>query len=163
MEDGGAAFTAVLREAAAGGGFRGVVHTWSVAAAEAAALTVAGLAAAQRLGVGSVRWVLQGVVASGVGGRVWVVTREAVEAGGCGVRGLAQAPVWGLGKVCGLEHPGEWGGLIDVAWGDEAAGVAAVVERRWRATDGGKRSRCGTARGMWRGSYETVCGTVCGT
>ena len=103
------------------------MHTWSVAAAEAAALTVAGLAAAQRLGVGSVRWVLQGVVASGVGGRVWVVTREAVEAGGCGVRGLAQAPVWGLGKVCGLEHPGEWGGLIDVAWGDEAAGAAAVV------------------------------------
>jgi hypothetical protein len=35
-----------------------------------------------------------------------------------------QAAVWGLGRVAGLEHPGRWGGLVDVpAVLDERAGV----------------------------------------
>ena len=27
---------------------------------------------------------------------------------------LAQAPVWGLGRVVALEHPDLWGGLVDL-------------------------------------------------
>lgn len=47
--------------------------------------------------------------------RLFVVTRNAV---GPGARGapveLAQAPLWGLGRVIALEHPDLWGGLIDL-------------------------------------------------
>ena len=50
------------------------------------------------------------------GGRLWVVTRgtqlpAVVEAAKVEP---AQAPLWGLGLVAALEHPGRWGGLIDL-------------------------------------------------
>jgi len=36
------------------------------------------------------------------------------------MRGVAQAPVWGLGKVIALETPGVWGGLVDLTSDIEA-------------------------------------------
>ncbi|UED87409.1 type I polyketide synthase [Streptomyces profundus] len=50
------------------------------------------------------------------GGRLWLVSRG----GALGVVGsdvgsvLEASQVWGLGRVVGLEHPGGWGGLLDV-------------------------------------------------
>ncbi|WP_162684419.1 type I polyketide synthase [Streptomyces populi] len=51
---------------------------------------------------------------------LWCLTSGAVSTGaGSGpARGPAapaQAQVWGLGRVVGLEHPDRWGGLVDVA------------------------------------------------
>ncbi|SCL53933.1 type I polyketide synthase [Micromonospora eburnea] len=46
---------------------------------------------------------------------MWLVTSGAVSAGDWDpLASTAQAQVWGLGRVAGLEHPERWGGLIDV-------------------------------------------------
>ena len=46
---------------------------------------------------------------------LWCVTRGAVAAAPSEpVPGLAQAAVWGLGRVAALEHPQRWGGLVDL-------------------------------------------------
>ena len=46
---------------------------------------------------------------------LWTLTRGAVSTGKAdALRQPAQAPVWGLGRVAALEHPGRWGGLIDL-------------------------------------------------
>ncbi|MEV5162580.1 type I polyketide synthase [Streptomyces sp. NPDC053728] len=46
---------------------------------------------------------------------LWCLTRGAVSVDGSGpLTGPAQAQIWGLGRVIGLEHPERWGGLIDL-------------------------------------------------
>ncbi|WP_423203139.1 type I polyketide synthase [Krasilnikovia cinnamomea] len=46
---------------------------------------------------------------------VWVLTRGAIATGhGDAVTDPRHAAVWGLGRVAALEHPGRWGGLIDL-------------------------------------------------
>ncbi|MEV4141491.1 type I polyketide synthase, partial [Dactylosporangium sp. NPDC049742] len=46
---------------------------------------------------------------------LWCVTAGAVSTGpGDPLRAVAQAAVWGLGRVIGLERPGRWGGLVDL-------------------------------------------------
>ncbi|MFH8979160.1 SDR family NAD(P)-dependent oxidoreductase, partial [Streptomyces sp. NPDC017890] len=54
---------------------------------------------------------------------MWCATRGAVAAGpGDTVTHPAQALVWGMGRVAGLECPGRWGGLVDLpATADERA------------------------------------------
>ncbi|MDJ0756201.1 MAG: amino acid adenylation domain-containing protein [Ardenticatenaceae bacterium] len=53
--------------------------------------------------------------------KLWIVTRGAqpVTPGGPAVN-LLQAPLWGLGRTCAVEHPEIWGGLIDL---DPQAGI----------------------------------------
>ncbi|MDX2828649.1 type I polyketide synthase, partial [Streptomyces ipomoeae] len=46
---------------------------------------------------------------------LWCVTRGAVSVGDAEqVASAAQAGVWGLGRVVGLEQPGRWGGVLDL-------------------------------------------------
>ncbi|MBL1103056.1 SDR family NAD(P)-dependent oxidoreductase [Streptomyces sp. 5-8] len=45
---------------------------------------------------------------------MWLVTGGAVHADGDDLHSPAQAQVWGLGRVAGLEFPQRWGGLIDL-------------------------------------------------
>ncbi|GAB2567624.1 hypothetical protein GCM10027087_02630 [Paractinoplanes abujensis] len=55
------------------------------------------------------------LVRAGISAPLWVLTRGAVGTGpGDPVRSLAQAQVWGLGLVAGLELADRWGGLIDL-------------------------------------------------
>ncbi|MFI2779941.1 SDR family NAD(P)-dependent oxidoreductase, partial [Streptomyces sp. ALB3] len=56
---------------------------------------------------------------------LWCVTRGAVQVSGSTDRtvSVAQAQVWGMGRVVGLERPGTWGGLIDLP----ADGVGARI------------------------------------
>jgi len=58
---------------------------------------------------------------------MWLVTYGAVAAGPGESPDLAQAPLWGLGRVLGLEQPRWWGGLVDLppAVGSAEAGVLA--------------------------------------
>ncbi|WP_410658220.1 type I polyketide synthase [Amycolatopsis sp. lyj-112] len=44
---------------------------------------------------------------------LWIATRGAVAVGRSETPN-AQAAVWGLGRVAGLEHPERWGGLVDL-------------------------------------------------
>ncbi|MFD6397504.1 beta-ketoacyl synthase N-terminal-like domain-containing protein [Nocardia sp. NPDC060249] len=53
------------------------------------------------------------LAARGSEAKLWLLTSGAVEAGSAPIA-LEQAPVWGLGRVIGLEHPEIWGGLIDL-------------------------------------------------
>ena len=88
-----------------------IVHLWSLDIAEGHDWN-----AAQQLGVVSALRVVQAVAVS-PHARAWLVTRGAQPAMGAAVQPL-QAPVWGLGRTAALEHPDQWGGLIDL---DEAA------------------------------------------
>lgn len=83
-----------------------IVHMWSLDIDESGAWDEA-----QAAGVASA---LQVVQAAAQGrGRAWIITRGAQAVKADRVHVL-QSPVWGLGRTAGLEHPGAWGGLIDL-------------------------------------------------
>ena len=91
---------------------RGVVHLWSLDAPRTETLTVAGLEAASLMGSVSAVHLVQTLSRSDFKDRapLWLVTRGAQPADPQGAPGLAQAPIWGIGKVIALEYPGIWGG-----------------------------------------------------
>ncbi|MER0240475.1 type I polyketide synthase, partial [Streptomyces sp. HSW2009] len=63
----------------------------------------------------------------GVRAPLWSVTRGAVSTGSSdGPADPVQAQVWGLGRVVALEHPGLWGGLVDLPEGLDARAVALL-------------------------------------
>lgn len=45
-------------------------------------------------------------------GQLWCVTRGAREPRD--TNGLAQSALWGIARVAAVEHPGKWGGLVDL-------------------------------------------------
>jgi FkbH-like protein len=63
--------------------------------------------------------------------RLWMVTQGAVRAADADARiDVAQGALWGAGRTFALEHPSQWGGLIDLADGtqpDAAAGSIATI------------------------------------
>ena len=61
--------------------------------------------------------------------RIWLVTRGAQDVRGPGdVIAPDQAAVWGLGRTFALEHPTQWGGLLDLdPLGDTDDSVAAIL------------------------------------
>jgi polyketide synthase 7 len=77
---------------------------------------------------------LRAVAEAGRPVRVWCATRGGVAAAaGDPPPRPEQAEVWGLGRVAALEHPGSWGGVVDLpadpAELDAAALVAVLTER----------------------------------
>lgn len=83
--------------------------------------------------------------------RLWIVTRgaQAVASGEPAPRvAVAQASVWGLGRVMALEWPESWGGLIDVD-GDPAT-IADRVATEVRLAG------CGEDQIAWRGTTRYV-------
>ncbi len=67
---------------------------------------------------------------TGIDAPLWAVTRGAVSTGRAdALTSPAQAQVWGLGRVAGLEHPDRWGGLIDLpaAWDDRTAARLCAI------------------------------------
>ncbi|GAA6619606.1 type I polyketide synthase [Scytonema sp. NUACC26] len=111
---------------------RRIVHLWSLEAALPKALCNPTLEQAQKLGCRSVLYLLQTLVKhyGSAAPRLWLVTRGAVPASS-DLPGVAQAPLWGLGRVVALEHPELWGGMLDLAsesTGDEATKLLAEIE-----------------------------------
>src|SRR5919202_3094805 len=101
----------------------GVVHGWSLDAPDA--LTAAELEVAALKGCGSTLHLVQALATkSALPPRLWLVTRGAQAVGvASGVPGLAQSPLWGMGKAIMLEHPELNCTLVDldpIATGDEA-------------------------------------------
>ncbi|MEE8525458.1 MAG: polyketide synthase dehydratase domain-containing protein, partial [Thermoanaerobaculia bacterium] len=87
----------------------GVVHLWGLEDVPEDGLTAAALARAQELGCGSVLHLVQALARS-AGRRpsgLWLVTRGAQAIAGerLPAAGMAQAPLWGLGRVLPHEHP----------------------------------------------------------
>jgi acyl transferase domain-containing protein len=96
---------------------QGVVHLWALDAATPDELTAAKLEQARRLGSESAIALVQQLqpLAGPAGPRLHFVTRGAQPAGDeQRMSGLAQAPLWGVGRVLAEEHPSLWGGLIDL-------------------------------------------------
>ncbi|MEM8673191.1 MAG: type I polyketide synthase [Cyanobacteria bacterium P01_G01_bin.67] len=93
-----------------------IVHLWSLEAAPPEQLTVMAVNQAQRLGCGSVLHLVQALVKhhSSRLPCLWLVTQGAMPVGSI-QPAVAQAPLWGLGKVIALEHPDLWGGMLDLA------------------------------------------------
>jgi myxalamid-type polyketide synthase MxaE and MxaD len=107
---------------------RGVVHLWSLDVACSGETTVASLSAAQTLGCGSVLHLVQELarMESPDPPRLWLITRgaQAVQEEGSQLS-VAQAPLWGLGRVIAQEHPTFWGGLVDLEPGVSPRDAAA--------------------------------------
>ncbi|WP_345600223.1 type I polyketide synthase [Thermocatellispora tengchongensis] len=82
-------------------------------------------------GVAGTLALVRAMVEAGARAPLWSVTRGAVSTGPDDpLRRPAHAQVWGLGRVVALEHPGLWGGLVDLPESlDDATGarVCAVL------------------------------------
>ncbi|WP_128382153.1 type I polyketide synthase [Streptomyces cavernae] len=82
-------------------------------------------------GLAAIPVVLRELADSGAGARLWCATRGAIAVPGCddAPAAPAQAAVWGLGRVAALEHPGVWGGLVDLppTLDEEAARLLAAA------------------------------------
>ncbi|WP_225409379.1 type I polyketide synthase [Stigmatella hybrida] len=105
----------MLGKLEAEGPFRNVVHLWSLNAGGQPAPSVAVLEDTLRLGCGSLPALVQRLSrGSGQKAKLWLVTRGAQSVGKEAVS-VAQAPLWGAGRVLALEHPELWGGLVDLS------------------------------------------------
>lgn len=96
---------------------RGVIHLWSLDAPSPDQLTVGQLEASQALGCGGALAALQAVMSTGMhpSPQFWFVTKGAQPVGEHhSLPGLAQSPLWGLGRVLAEEQPACWGGLVDL-------------------------------------------------
>ncbi|MEU9508925.1 type I polyketide synthase [Micromonospora sp. NPDC048170] len=98
---------AALAESLAGTELAGVVSLLGGEPAVAGGTVLPGLAATLAL--------VQALGDAGLAAPLWLVTRGAVAAASYDRRtDPAQAAIWGLGRVVGVEAPHRWGGLVDL-------------------------------------------------
>ncbi|HUS40447.1 MAG TPA: type I polyketide synthase [Pirellulales bacterium] len=94
-----------------------VIHLWSLDAASSHDLSIEALNEAAVFGCGSALQIVQALGRAGWSSqaRIWFVTRgaQAVDDEDL-LSGIAQSPLWGLGRVVSEELPGAWGALIDL-------------------------------------------------
>ena len=118
-----------------------IVHLWTLDTHDPQDTTAAILESDQILSCGSVLNLIQAVAsaATSAARRVWVATCRAQPVDPTPAElSIAQAPVWGLGRVIALEHPDVWGGLIDLDAGaviDSAVTLLDEVVDRADAED----------------------------
>jgi acyl transferase domain-containing protein/acyl carrier protein len=119
---------------------RRIVHLWSLDSLDTSApqeTTAASLVKAQSLGCGAVLPLVQELARQELTRadlrdppRLWLVTRGAQAAGEELLPlNVAQAPLWGMGRVIAQEHAALWGGLIDLEPGTSP--LDAVANRLW--------------------------------
>ena len=113
----------------AGGDLQGVLHFWSLDLPSADGLTAEALLDAQRLGCGSVLALAHVLQRSGtIGLDVCLFTANAQPVDGLATPlELAQAPLWGLGRVLMTEQLGARCRLIDLSAAPTAEEVAVLV------------------------------------
>jgi acyl transferase domain-containing protein/SAM-dependent methyltransferase len=119
---------------------RGVVHLWSLDAALSGASECRELRHAVEFGCRSALYLAQALADAELDSAapLTLVTRGAVDTGNASTNGpadgLAQAPVWGLGRVLASEHPGLRCRLIDAELSDDA-GVSMLFDELYSAVD----------------------------
>ena len=133
-------FTRLLREIAELPAFAsfGIVHLWSLDSLQTAE-TAQAIDEAIRLGCGSVLYLTQALVKLNLAAssRLWLATRGAQFAGTSPPPvELAQAPLWGLGRVIAVEHSEMWGGLIDLDADETRDDTAELSEELLRPVEG---------------------------
>jgi myxalamid-type polyketide synthase MxaD len=107
---------------------RGIVHLWSLDTSLPADATAAAMEAAQTLGCINALQIVQAMAPLQWPDppRLWLVTRGAQSAGDDSMPvEVAQAPLWGLGRVIAQEHPTFWGGLVDLEPNSDATDSSA--------------------------------------
>ncbi len=97
----------------------GVVYLWGLDAPPIEDLTLARLKSGSetmcRGALALVQALAETRTASPRGGKLWFVTANAQKTESLGRHvDPVQAPLWGLGRTVAIEHPGIWGGLIDL-------------------------------------------------
>ncbi|MFJ4985224.1 type I polyketide synthase [Streptomyces sp. NPDC088732] len=111
-EAGREALAGRLREIAGAGGAGGVAGVVSLLAFAEQPHPVHGAAPAGLLLTGAL---VQALGDIGITAPLWCVTSGAVSTSAADrLTSVAQAQVWGLGRVVALEHPDRWGGLVDL-------------------------------------------------
>lgn len=103
----------------------GVIYLWGLDSVAPPAVTAGSLEAAQALSYDGALHLIRSLaqMEAKAALRLWFVTRgaQAVEPTDGTCLSVAQAPIWGLGRVIALEHPDLWGGLVDLPGGENTA------------------------------------------
>lgn len=119
--------------------FSRVVHLWSLDAEFTETSSLSALEKAQDVGSLSVLHLMQALSTTGWSQtpRLWLVTCGAQAVGEKpGPISIAQAPLWGLGRVIGhQEFSSLWGGLVDLDPDASDNDAALLFEEIWHATD----------------------------
>jgi NADP-dependent 3-hydroxy acid dehydrogenase YdfG/acyl carrier protein len=113
---------------------QGILHCWSLSSTLIASMNSSELEQAQILGCASTLPLIQALRDSlgrdqRIFPKLWLVTRGAVPVANeiASPRGLAQSPLWGMGRVIALEHPELWGGMLDLSPEPGEAEVKTVL------------------------------------
>jgi len=111
----------------------GVVHLWSLDAADPEEADLRGVVAAQTLGAVSVLHLVQALNRARQPGtpKLWLISRGGQPVGESPVPfSLLQSPLWGLGRAIAIESGDFWGGLVDLDPADTPAVAAALLFRQ---------------------------------
>ncbi|MBD2385061.1 non-ribosomal peptide synthetase/type I polyketide synthase [Cylindrospermum sp. FACHB-282] len=110
---------------------KGIIHLWSLDSPLSTQLTVDLLHKTQEILCGSVLHLVQAVAQNpeltDAGTKVWLITQQAVMPENAAPTGIAQASLWGFGRVIALEHSEFWGALIDIDAKGKAAELSAQL------------------------------------
>ncbi|GHO83339.1 type I polyketide synthase [Dictyobacter formicarum] len=125
----------IIQEALHNQALTGVIHLWSLDTTPVAATSVASLEEDQQINTGHALQLIQALAEhDGVQPpQLWFVTRgaQAVSAEQTQLE-ISQAPLWGLGKTCAMEHSELWGGLVDLDPEETARTAATQILRALR-------------------------------
>jgi amino acid adenylation domain-containing protein len=130
-----------------GRGVDGIVHLWSLDAADAATASTAAVMDAQRRSCGSALDVIHAMRGATPLPELWLVTAGAQDVADGAAPGVTQAPLWGLGRVLCSEQPELRTHLVDL--GAECADdeLEAFVTELYAGDGGGEIAlRGGTRR-----------------
>lgn len=113
---------------------RGVVHLWSLDAPPPEETTLSSLQSAQGWGCGSVLHLVQALakVNWSNASRLWLATRDVQAVGDASNPiSIAQAPLWGLGRVIINEHPQLHCTLVDLSSANAPEEIQSLFAELW--------------------------------
>src|SRR5262249_22638824 len=116
-------------------------------------IAAADLDAVERVAVGSLLHLVQAIQRTTATARLHVVTRSAQAVSSdphIGISGVVQSPLWGFGRAISVEHPDQWGSVIDIDHASSEAAADALTARLDRADASNQSALRGGARSVAR-------------
>nr|ADB12491.1 EpoD [Sorangium cellulosum] len=107
--------------------WQGVLYLWGLDAVVEAGASAEEVAEVTHLAAAPVLALIQALGTGPRSPRLWIVTRGACTVGDEPAIAPCQAALWGMGRVAALEHPGSWGGLVDLDPEESPTEVEALV------------------------------------